>query len=216
MMQAFEQIDGLVVPLNRPNVDTDALIPKQFLKSIRRTGFGPNLFDEWRYLDVGIPGRDCAQRPLNPEFPLNQPRYAGAQILLAQENFGCGSSREHAVWALQEYGFRALIAPSFGDIFHGNCFKNGVLPIVLDAAVVADLFSRVEASPGYRLVIDLRRQIVRTPAGVELAFDVDRGNRHRLLNGLDEIALTLQSAEQIRAYETARRQQEPWLFPPSS
>jgi 3-isopropylmalate/(R)-2-methylmalate dehydratase small subunit len=211
--QAFEQIAALVVPLNRPNVDTDAIIPKQYLKSIRRTGFGVNLFDEWRYLDAGIPGQDCAQRPRNPEFPLNQPRYGGAQILLAQENFGCGSSREHAVWALQEYGFRALIAPSFGDIFYTNCFKNGVLPIVLSAAAIADLFNQVEANPGYRLVVDLRQQIVRTPAGVELPFAVDRGNRHRLLNGLDEIALTMHWADQIRAYETTRRQQEPWLFP---
>lgn len=211
-MQAFEQIDALVVPLNRPNVDTDAIIPKQFLKSIRRTGFGPNLFDEWRYLDVGIPGRDCTARARNPEFPLNQPRYAGAQILLAQENFGCGSSREHAVWALREFGFRVLIAPSFGDIFRTNCFKNGVLPVVLSAATVADLFRQAEASPGYRLVVDLRRQFVRTTAGLELPFDVDRGNRHRLLNGLDEIALTMQLVDQIRAYETSRRRGEPWLF----
>jgi 3-isopropylmalate/(R)-2-methylmalate dehydratase small subunit len=211
-MQAFEQLDALVAPINRPNVDTDALIPKQFLKSIRRTGFGANLFDEWRYLDVGVPGRDCALRPRNSEFVLNQARYAGAQILLAQENFGCGSSREHAVWALQEYGFRALIAPSFGDIFYTNCFKNGVLPVVLSAAVVADLFGQVETSPGYRLIVDLRLQLVRTPAGMELPFDVERGNRHRLLNGLDEIALTLQSVERIRAYEETRRQQEPWLF----
>jgi 3-isopropylmalate/(R)-2-methylmalate dehydratase small subunit len=212
-MQAFELVDALVLPINRPNVDTDALIPKQFLKSIRRAGFGANLFDEWRYLDAGVPGQDCAHRPRNPEFPLNQLRYAGAQILLAQENFGCGSSREHAVWALQEYGFRALIAPSFGDIFYTNCFKNGVLPVVLGAAAVADLFSRVESSPGYRLVVDLRQQVVRTPGGVELPFNVDRGNRHRLLDGLDEIALTMQSAERIRAYEATRRQQEPWLFP---
>lgn len=214
-MQAFEQIGALVAPLNRPNVDTDAIIPKQFLKSIRRTGFGVNLFDEWRYLDAGIPGQDCAQRPRNPAFPLNQPRYAGAQILLAQENFGCGSSREHAVWALQEYGFRALIAPSFGDIFYTNCFKNGVLPVVLSAAAIVDLFGQVAASPGYRLVVDLRRQLVRTPAGVELPFNVDQGNRRRLLDGLDEIALTMQSADLIRAYETTRRQQEPWLFEPS-
>ncbi|HET9105990.1 MAG TPA: 3-isopropylmalate dehydratase small subunit [Steroidobacteraceae bacterium] len=212
-MLAFEQIDALVVPLNRPNIDTDALIPKQFLKSIRRTGFGANLFDGWRYLDVGVPGQDCAQRPRNPEFPLNQPRYAGAQILLAQENFGCGSSREHAVWALHEYGFRALIAPSFGEIFYTNCFKNGVLPVVLSSAAVANLFSLVENCPGYRLTVDLRQQRVTTPAGMEFPFAVDRGNRHRLLNGMDEIALTLQSAEQIRAYERNRRQQEPWLFP---
>jgi len=212
MTQAFEQITAIVVPLNRPNVDTDAIIPKQFLKSIRRTGFGVNLFDEWRYLDAGIPGQDCAQRSRNPEFPLNQPRYAGAQILLAQENFGCGSSREHAVWALQEYGFRAVIAPSFGDIFYTNCFKNSVLPVVLNAAAVADLFDEVEVSPGYRLLVDLRQQIVRTSKGVELPFDVDRGNRHRLLHGLDEIAFTMESADRIRAYETTRRQKEPWLF----
>ena len=212
MTLPFEQITALVAPLNRPNVDTDAIIPKQFLKSIRRTGFGANLFDEWRYLDAGIPGQDCAQRPRNPEFSLNQPRYAGAQILLAQENFGCGSSREHAVWALQEYGFRALIAPSFGDIFYTNCFKNGVLPVILSVTAVADLFDEVEASPGYRLLVDLREQIVRTPKGIELPFNVDRGNRHRLLQGLDEIAVTIQLSDQIRAYETARRRQEPWLF----
>ena len=211
-MQAFEQIDALVAPLNRPNVDTDAIIPKQFLKSIRRTGFGQNLFDQWRYLDPGIPGRDCAQRPRNPEFSLNQPRYQGARILLAQENFGCGSSREHAVWALQEYGFQALIAPSFGDIFYTNCFKNGVLPVVLSAAVVTELFDQVEVCPGYRLTVNLRLQLVRTPADVELPFDVDRGNRHQLLNGLDEIALTMQSADRIRAYELSRRRDEPWLF----
>ena len=212
-MLAFTQIDSLVVPLDRPNVDTDAIIPKQFLKSIKRTGFGPNLFDEWRYLDAGIPGQDCARRPRNPQLSLNQPRYEGAQILLARENFGCGSSREHAAWALLEYGFRALIAPSFGDIFYSNCFKNGVLPVTLNASNVSRLFTAVAATPGYRLRVDLQKQTVTTPSGEEMAFDVDPDAKSRLLNSLDDIGLTLKSAVQIRDYEARRREQEPWLFP---
>lgn len=211
-MLAFTQVDSLVVALDRPNVDTDAIIPKQFLKSIKRTGFGPNLFDEWRYIDAGIPGQDCAGRPRNAEFSLNQPRYDGAQILLARENFGCGSSREHAAWALLEFGFRALIAPSFGDIFYGNCFKNGVLPIMLSASIVSQLFAAVAATPGYRLRVDLQKQTVTTPSGEEIAFDVDSGNKSRLLSGLDDIGLTLKSAGQIRNYEAWRRELEPWLF----
>ena len=211
-MLAFTQVDSLVVPIDRPNVDTDAVIPKQFLKSIKRTGFGPNLFDEWRYLDAGIPGQDCAQRPRNPQFSLNQPRYEGAQILLARENFGCGSSREHAAWALLEFGFRALIAPSFGDIFYTNCFKNGVLPVVLNASIISRLFTAVAATPGYRLRVDLQKQTVTTPSGEEMAFDVDSDTKSRLLNGLDDIGLTLESAPQIRDYEARRRELEPWLF----
>ncbi len=211
-MLAFTQVDSLVVPLDRPNVDTDAVIPKQFLKSIKRTGFGPNLFDEWRYLDAGLPGQDCAQRPRNPQFSLNQPRYEGAQILLARENFGCGSSREHAAWALLEFGFRALIAPSFGDIFCTNCFKNGVLPVVLNASIVSRLFRAVAATAGYRLRVNLQKQTVTTPSGEEMAFDVDSDTKSRLLNGLDDIGLTLESAPQIRDYEARRRELEPWLF----
>ncbi len=211
-MLAFTQVDSLVAPLDRPNIDTDAIIPKQFLKSIKRTGFGPNLFDEWRYLDAGLPGQDCAQRPRNLQFSLNQPRYGGAQILLAAENFGCGSSREHAAWALLEFGFRALIAPSFGDIFYGNCFKNGLLPVVLNAGIVSRLFAAVAATPGYRLRVDLTKQTVTTPSGEAIAFDVDPGNKSRLLDGIDEIGLTLASAAQIRYYEARRRELEPWLF----
>ena len=211
-MLAFTQVDSLVAPLDRPNIDTDAIIPKQFLKSIRRTGFGPNLFDEWRYLDAGLPGQDCARRPRNLQFSLNQPRYEGAQILLAAENFGCGSSREHAAWALLEFGFRALIAPSFGDIFYGNCFKNGLLPVVLNAGIVSRLFAAVAATPGYRLRVDLTKQTVTTPSGEAIAFDVDPGNKSRLLDGIDEIGLTLASAAQIRHYEARRRELEPWLF----
>jgi 3-isopropylmalate/(R)-2-methylmalate dehydratase small subunit len=211
-MDAFTMLDGLVVPIDRANVDTDAIIPKQFMKSIRRTGFGPNLFDEWRYLDHGEPGQDCSGRPLNPSFALNQPRYRGAQILLARENFGCGSSREHAPWALHDYGIRALIAPSFADIFFGNCFKNGMLPIVLQAATVDRLFEEVTKQTGYRLRIDLAAQTVTTPSGERIAFTVDAFRKKCLLNGLDDIALTLERAHAIRAYEVQRRQQEPWLF----
>lgn len=212
-MEAFTQHTGLTVPLDRANVDTDAIIPKQFLKSIKRSGFGPNLFDEWRYLDHGEPGQDCRQRPRNPDFVLNQPRYAGASILLARKNFGCGSSREHAVWALQDFGFRCLIAPSFAEIFFNNCFKNGVLPIYLDENTVDRLFHEVEVEPGYRLIIDLPAQTITTPGGEVIDFEIDEFRKHCLINGLDDIGLTLQHAEEIRAYEARRRQQEPWLFP---
>ncbi|AAZ97874.1 3-isopropylmalate dehydratase small subunit [Thiobacillus denitrificans ATCC 25259] len=211
-MQAFTTLDGLVVPLDRANVDTDAIIPKQFLKSIKRAGFGPNLFDEWRYLDHGEPGMDPATRQPNPAFVLNLPRYAGASVLLARDNFGCGSSREHAPWALEDYGIRAIIAPSFADIFYNNCFKNGILPIVLDAAAVDRLFGECEASAGYRLKIDLEQQTVTTPGGEVLRFEVDAGRKHRLLNGLDDIGLTLLQADKIKAYEARRRQEAPWLF----
>jgi 3-isopropylmalate/(R)-2-methylmalate dehydratase small subunit len=211
-MDAFTVLDGLVVPVDRANVDTDAIIPKQFMKSIRRTGFGPNLFDEWRYLDRGEPGQECSTRPLNTRFALNQPRYRGAQIILARENFGCGSSREHAPWALHDFGIRALIAPSFADIFHGNCFKNAMLPIVLDAAIVDRLFEAVDKQPGYRLRIDLAAQIVTTPEGNCLPFEVGAFRKVCLLNGLDDIALTLERSQQIRAYEVRRREQGAWLF----
>jgi 3-isopropylmalate/(R)-2-methylmalate dehydratase small subunit len=193
-------------------VDTDAIIPKQFLKSIRRTGFGPNLFDEWRYLDHGEPGMDNSKRPLNPDFVLNQPRYHGAQILLARENFGCGSSREHAPWALDDYGFRAIIAPSFADIFFNNCFKNGLLPIVLDAASVDDLFQAVIATPGYRLQIDLEQQSVIAPDGMVYRFEVDAFRKNCLLNGLDDIGLTLQHVREIKEYEARRKLEAPWMF----
>ena len=211
-MQPFTEHTGLVAPLDRANVDTDAIIPKQFLKSIRRTGFGPNLFDEWRYLDRGEPGQDCSNRPLNPAFVLNQERYRGATVLLARANFGCGSSREHAPWALLDYGFRALIAPSFADIFYNNCFKNGILPIVLPEDEVERLFREVQTMPGYRLTVSLPEQTVATPAGAVLRFEVDSYRKHCLLNGLDEIGLTLQHAEAIRGYEVRRRQEAPWLF----
>jgi 3-isopropylmalate/(R)-2-methylmalate dehydratase small subunit len=211
-MHAFTTLHALAVPLDRANVDTDAIIPKQFMKSIRRTGFGDNLFDEWRYLDRGEPGQDVSRRPRNPDFALNQPRYAGAQILLARENFGCGSSREHAPWALRDFGIRALIAPSFADIFHGNCFKNGLLPITLDAATVDRLFALVDATPGLKLAIDLAGQTVTPDGGAAIRFDIDPARKHRLLNGLDDIGLTLQRADRIRAYEAQRRQDEPWLF----
>ncbi len=211
-MQPFTEHTGLVAPLDRANVDTDAIIPKQFLKSIRRTGFGPYLFDEWRYLDRGEPGQDCSNRPLNPAFVLNQERYQGATVLLARTNFGCGSSREHAPWALLDYGFRALIAPSFADIFYNNCFKNGILPVVLPEDEVERLFREVQATPGYRLTVSLPEQAVATPAGAVLHFEVDSYRKHCLLNGLDEIGLTLQHAEAIRGYEVRRRQEAPWLF----
>ncbi len=205
-------LDGLVVPLDRANVDTDAIIPKQFLKSIKRSGFGPNLFDEWRYLDHGEPGMDPATRQPNPDFVLNFPRYQGASVLLARDNFGCGSSREHAPWALEDYGIRAIIAPSFADIFYNNCFKNGILPIVLDAAAIDRLFRECEVNEGYRLNVDLDRQTVTTPGGEVLKFDVDAGRKHRLLNGLDDIGLTLLQADRIKAYEERRRVEAPWLF----
>ena len=211
-MEKFTRLEGLVAPLDRANVDTDAIIPKQFLKSIKRSGFGPNLFDEWRYLDHGEPGQDCSNRPLNPDFVLNQARYRGAQILLARENFGCGSSREHAPWALLDYGFRAVIAPSFADIFFNNCFKNGILPIALGAAAVDELFRETAVQEGYRLTVDLAAQTVATPAGEVFSFEVDGFRKHCLLNGLDDIGLTLQHADRIRAYEERRRQAEPWVF----
>ena len=209
-MKPFTQLTAIVAPLDRANVDTDAIIPKQFLKSIRRAGFGPYLFDEWRYLDRGEPEMDCSNRPLNPDFVLNQPQYQDAQILLARENFGCGSSREHAPWALEDYGFRAIIAPSFADIFYNNCFKNGLLPIVLDADVVDSLFQEIE--PGYQLSIDLDAQTITTPSGRMIAFDIDENRKFRLMNGLDDIALTLQQADKIRAYEAERAKRAPWLF----
>jgi len=209
-LRAFRRVTSRVAPLDRANVDTDAIIPKQFLKSIRRTGFGPYLFDEWRYLDRGEPEMDCSNRPLNPEFVLNQPCYANAQILLARENFGCGSSREHAPWALADYGFRVIIAPSFADIFYNNCFKNGLLPIALDAEKVDDLFN--EAKPGYMLAVDLETQTIITPYGEKISFEIDPSRKHRLLNGLDDIGLTLQHADAIRAYEARRTEEAPWLF----
>jgi 3-isopropylmalate/(R)-2-methylmalate dehydratase small subunit len=211
-MKPFTVIRGVAAPMDRANVDTDLIIPKQFLKSIRRSGFGPNLFDELRYLDEGQPGQDCSGRPLNTDFPLNQPRYQGASILLARENFGCGSSREHAPWALEDFGFRCIIAPSFADIFYNNCFKNGILPIALDEEVVDRLFREMYATEGYELTVDLVQQVVLTPAGEEIPFAVDEFRRHCLLNGLDDIGLTLQSADAIRAFEARWREQAPWLF----
>jgi 3-isopropylmalate/(R)-2-methylmalate dehydratase small subunit len=212
MMNKFNLLDGLVAPMDRANVDTDAIIPKQFLKSIKRTGFGPNLFDEWRYLDHGEPGQDNSKRPLNPDFVLNQPRYQGASILLARKNFGCGSSREHAPWALEQYGFRAIIAPSFADIFFNNCYKNGLLPIVLTEVQVDHLFNEVKAFPGYRLVIDLEKQIVGTKnGGITYPFEIDAFRKYCLLNGLDDIGLTLQQADKIRAFEERHLAAQPWL-----
>jgi len=205
-MKKFTTLTGLVAPMDRANVDTDAIIPKQFLKSIRRTGFGPHLFDALRYLDEGQPEQDCSTRPINPDFVLNVARYQGAEILLTRENFGCGSSREHAPWALEDFGIRALIAPSFADIFYNNCFKNGVLPVVLPAAVVEQLFQAVAALPGYRLTIDLEKQTVVTTDGVSHSFAVDEFRKYCLLNGLDEIGLTLRHADDIRAYEVLRAQ----------
>jgi 3-isopropylmalate/(R)-2-methylmalate dehydratase small subunit len=211
-MQPFIVHTGLVVPLDRANVDTDAIIPKQFLKSINRSGFGPNLFDAWRYLDQGEPGMDASKRPLNPDFVLNDPRYHGASILLARENFGCGSSREHAPWALADYGFRALIAPSYADIFFNNCFKNGLLPIVLPERELDRLFDDTRAFPGFRLTIDLERQTIATPDGALMfGFDVDPFRKHCLLNGYDDIGLTLQHADEIRAFEAKRLGEQPWL-----
>ena len=211
-MKSFTVHTGMTAPMDRANVDTDLIIPKQFLKSIKRTGFGPNLFDELRYLDKGEPGKDNSNRPLNPEFPLNFPRYKNASILLARENFGCGSSREHAPWALDEYGFRSVIAPSFADIFYNNCFKNGLLPIVLAEKEVDVLFEETDANEGYRLTIDLQAQKVITPAGGEYTFEVDNFRKHCLLNGLDDIGLTLQDADKINHYEEKRKQTAPWLF----
>ncbi len=211
-MQKFTRHQGLVAPMDRENVDTDAIIPKQFLKSIQKTGFGPNLFDEWRYLDQpGQPGVPAAARQPNPDFVLNQPRYQGASILLARKNFGCGSSREHAPWALEQYGFRTVIAPSFADIFFNNCFKNGMLPIVLPEATVAQLFDAVAAEPGYQLTIDLERQVVIRPQGEEIAFDVLPFRKYCLLNGFDDIGLTLRHQEKIAAFEAQRLAAKPWL-----
>jgi 3-isopropylmalate/(R)-2-methylmalate dehydratase small subunit len=211
-MDAFCRLNGLVVPLDRSNVDTDAIIPKQFLKSIKRTGFGPNLFDEWRYLDHGELGMDCSKRPLKTNFVLNQPRYQGAEVLLTRDNFGCGSSREHAPWALFDYGFRAVIAPSFAEIFANNCCKNSILPVVLPTETVARLFDEVDATPGYRLIVDLEKQQVVTPSGETFEFAVDAFRKECLLKGLDDISLTLQHVEAIKAFEEKKRADEPWLF----
>lgn len=211
-MRKFTVLNGLVAPLDRANVDTDAIIPKQFLKSIKRSGFGPNAFDEWRYLDHGEPGMDNSKRPLNKDFVLNQSRYQGAQVLLARENFGCGSSREHAPWALEDYGFHVIIAPSFADIFFNNCFKNGLLPIKLDADKVDALFKAVAANTGYRLKIDLEQQTITAPDGTTYKFEVDAHRKHCLLNGLDDIGLTLQHVDDINAFEAKHRSAQPWLF----
>ncbi len=211
-MDKFARLEGLVAPLDRDNVDTDAIIPKQFLKSIKRSGFGPNLFDEWRYTDVGQPGEDCSNRPLKPDFVLNVPRYQGAQILLTRKNFGCGSSREHAPWALLDFGFKVILAESFADIFFNNCFKNGILPIVLPAETLDFLFAQVEATPGYRLTVDLDRQTIVSPDGRMFDFSVDAFRKECLMNGWDDIGLTLRHAEKIRAFEDNRRVEQPWLF----
>lgn len=211
-MRAFTQHTGLVAPLDRANVDTDQIIPKQFLKSIKRTGFGPNLFDEWRYLDVGYAYQDNSKRPLNKDFVLNAERYQGASVLLARENFGCGSSREHAPWALEEYGFRSIIAPSYADIFYNNSFKNGLLPIILSDAEVDELFQQVEANPGYELTVDLQAQTVTRPDGKVYNFELDEFRKHCLVNGLDDIGLTLQDHEAIATFEGKHRASQPWLF----
>ncbi|MFZ6658825.1 3-isopropylmalate dehydratase small subunit [Undibacterium sp. TJN19] len=211
-MDKFTLLDGLVAPMDRANVDTDAIIPKQFLKSIKRSGFGPNLFDEWRYLDHGEPGVDNSKRPLNPEFVLNQPRYQGASILLTRKNFGCGSSREHAPWALEQYGFKAVIAPSFADIFFNNCYKNGLLPIVLSEVQVDQLFDVVRAFPGFRLIVDLENQLVTTAnGGQSYPFEIDAFRKYCLINGFDDIALTLRNADKIRAFEERHIAAQPWL-----
>lgn len=212
-MEKFTKLSGVVAPMDRPNVDTDAIIPKQYLKSIKRTGFGPNAFDDWRYLDPGAPDIDNSTRRINPDFILNKAPYNKAVVLLARKNFGCGSSREHAVWALVDFGFRAVIAPSFADIFFSNSFKNGLLPIELDGAIVNDLFKKVEAKEGYEITIDLDAQKVITEDGDEYLFEIDAFKKHCMLNGLDDIDLTLQHAEEIRAYEAKRKQSAPWLFP---
>ena len=210
-MQKFTVHKGLAAPMDRENVDTDAIIPKQFLKSIRKTGFGVNLFDEWRYLDHGEPGQDPASRKPNPDFVLNQPRYQGASVLLARKNFGCGSSREHAPWALDQYGFRAIIAPSYADIFFNNCFKNGLLPIVLSETQVGQLFDELYAFPGYSLTVDLERQVVIKPDGTEIAFEVQAFRKYCLLNGFDDIGLTLRHSDKIKAFEAERLATKPWL-----
>lgn len=211
-MEKFNREEGLVVPLDRANVDTDAIIPKQFLKSIKRTGFGPNLFDEWRYLDRGEPGMDNAKRPVNPDFVLNKPEYRGATVLLARENFGCGSSREHAPWALLQYGFQVVIAPSFADIFYNNSLKNGLLLIKLDAKTVDRLFDEAAGAKGYRLAVDLEQQTVTTPGGESFHFDIDPFRKHCIMNGLDDIGLTLARADEIKAFESKHKQAQPWLF----
>jgi len=211
-MQAFTQLNGLVAPLDRANVDTDAIIPKQFLKSIKRAGFGPNAFDEWRYLDHGEPGMDNSKRTLNPDFVLNLARYQGASVLLTRENFGCGSSREHAPWALEDFGFKVVIASSFADIFFNNCFKNGMLPIVLSAEIVESLFQEVDARVGYQLDINLAAQTVTTPSGKVYPFEVDSVRKHNLLNGLDDIGLTMQQQDKIKAFELKHQAAQPWLF----
>lgn len=211
-MNKFTVHQGVVAPMDRANIDTDMIIPKQFLKSIKRSGFGPNLFDELRYLDEGQPDADNSGRPLNKEFVLNQPRYAGASVLLARENFGCGSSREHAPWALEDFGFRAIIAPSYADIFFNNCFKNGLLPIVLDEKIVDQLFNEVFANEGYQLTVDLPNQVIIKADGEKIPFNVDEFRKYCLINGLDDIGLTLQDADAIRTYETKRKQEAPWLF----
>jgi 3-isopropylmalate/(R)-2-methylmalate dehydratase small subunit len=211
-MKPLTVLDGLVCPIDRAHIDTDAIIPKQFLKAINKSGFGPYAFDEWRYLDHGEPGMDCTHRPKNPQFALNMPRYQGASILLTRENFGCGSSREHAPWALEDCGFRVLIAPSFADIFFNNCFKNGLLPIILSADIVDGLFMQVSALPGYRLQVDLPAQTVRTPDGACFSFDITPHRKHCLIHGLDDIGLTMHHSEAIRAFEDRHRAQHPWLF----
>lgn len=215
-MKKFQSLDGLVLPLDRANVDTDYIIPKQFLKSIKRTGFGKNLFDEARYLDKGLPDADCSNRPLNPDFVMNQPRYQGASILLARENFGCGSSREHAPWALDDYGIRCIIAPSFADIFFNNCVKNGILLIVLEEKIVDELFEETLGTEGYHLVVDLPSQTITKPDGKQLAFEIEDSRKNILLNGLDDISLTLQHQDNIEAFETTWKQKSPWLFSQSN
>jgi 3-isopropylmalate/(R)-2-methylmalate dehydratase small subunit len=211
-MQKFSIETGIVIPMDRPNVDTDAIIPKQFLKSIKRTGFGPNLFDEWRYLDHGEPGQDCSHRPKNPDFELNQERYQGGTILLARENFGCGSSREHAVWALDDFGIRVILAPSFADIFFSNTSKNGILAIKLEETLIDKLFEQVATAPGYRLKVDLPAQTITLPDGETISFEIDSFKKHCLIEGLDDIGLTLQHTADIEAYEQKRKQEAPWLF----
>lgn len=211
-MKKFTQVTGIVAPMDRANVDTDMIIPKQFLKSIKRTGFGKNLFDELRYLDEGQPDQSCEGRPLNKDFMLNQARYAGSSVLLARQNFGCGSSREHAPWALDDYGFRCVIAPSFADIFYNNCFKNGILPVTLDESIIDRLFEDVFANEGYELTIDLENKIIKTPNGESIPFEVDDFRRHCLVNGLDDIGVTLEDADAIRAFEAKSRKASPWLF----
>ena len=211
-MKAFKHVKGLVFPLDRANVDTDAIIPKQFLKSIKRSGFGPYLFDEWRYTDHGEPGMDCSKRPLNKDFPLNWPRYRGAQVLLGRENFGCCSSREHAPWAIEDFGFRVIIAPSFADIFFGNSYKNGLLPVALPATTVDQLFKECQSAEGYALEVDLESQTVTTPTGEKIKFDITEHRKDCLLNGLDEIGLTLRHADAIKAFEARHRAAQPWLF----